>query len=250
MSRLRRIIPSTPGARRRAFILTLYLVLLAVAVSVQAVQHRADTVYLYIQGDVAYAQARGEAHVYPLFPLAPECGLRWTNGAETVRVSASELASQQETDHGLPADSLIAAHFATIGDITVLQGMPWVTIRSKLGTVRVMADCPPPPDTTHHVYIYVQGTHLFLYDTLNEHLVLLMPLRDLLVWSGEETWSFGLDALVTRPEDRQGYTWLPSDATVLGDFASADEIFITNLDETQVQLRYGGHELTLVSYDR
>jgi hypothetical protein len=197
---------------------------------------------------VAYAQALSDSQPRPLFPLPHECRLRWTNGAETSSAARDEMAFPITSDDWLLPNSVVALQFGSIGDVTVIQGSPWVTIRSKAGDVQIMADCPPPPPTTHHVYIYVSGQHLFMYDTLGEHLTLLMPLQNQLVWSGVETGMFTIGSLVTRPEDKAGYAWLPQGATVLGDFETAHDVLIDNLDETQVMLRYGTYELMLVSY--
>lgn len=248
MRTLHRLIPSTRGAWRRALILTLYIAVLVGALAWQSYQYRADTVYVYVQGDVVYAQALRDSKPLPLFPLPHECRLRWTNGSDVSSTTREEMAYLLNTEEWLLPNSVVAMHFESMGDVTVIQGSPWVTIRSKVGDIQVMADCPPPAPTTHHVYVYVSGQHLFMYDTLNERLVLLMPLQSQLVWSGVETGMFTIDALVTRPEDRMGYEWLPEGATVLGDFETAHEVVVNNLDETQVQLRYGRHELMLVSY--
>jgi hypothetical protein len=248
MRTVHRLIPSTRGAWRRAFILSLYIIILAAALSWQAFQYRADTVYVYRQGDVIYAQAMSDSQAHPLFPLLDECRLRWTNGEEGSSASRDEMTYPVNAGDWLLPNSRVALHFESIGDVTVIQGSPWVTIRSKAGDLKVMADCPPPPPTTHHVYIYVAGDHLFMYDTLVERLVLLMPLQEQLVWSGDETGMFTMGALVTRPEDKMGYEWLPAGATVLGDFETAHDVTVNNLDETQVQLRYGTHELMLVSH--
>lgn len=243
MTILHRLFPSTPGAHRRALILILYVVILGAAVTLQAHQNRADTVYLTLRSGVAYAQALDSEFSQPLFPLAAECQLRWTNGTQGASIAQEDVIYPN-------TGSASVLHFATVGEIDVSWGMPWVTIGSKLGNVQVMADCPPPAPTTHHGYVYALGEHLFFYDTLDEQRVLLMPLKELLLWTGDETYTFTLDLLVTRSEDRAGYDWLPQGATVLGDFETADEISIKSLDETQVQLRYGDHELMLVSYDR
>jgi hypothetical protein len=77
-----------------------------------------------------------------------------------------------------------------------------------------------------------------------------MPLREQLLWSGDEMWMFNLDQLIVRKEDRQGYAWLPQNAIVLGDFETASEMVINNLDDSQVQILYGNRELMLGSYDR
>jgi hypothetical protein len=248
MRTLHRLIPSTRGAWRRALILTLYIAVLIGALSWQAYQFRADTVYVYVQGDVAYAQALSDSAPRPLFPLPSECRLRWTNGDDVASTTRDDMATPVDTGSWLLPNSIVALHFDTVGDVTVTQGVPWVTIHSKAGDIKVMADCPPPAPTTHHVYVYVQGQHLFLYDTLDERLVLLMPLRDQLMWSGDETGMFTMGALVTRPEDKNGYAWLPNGATVLGDFETGYDVIVNSLDDTQVQLRYGSHELMLVSY--
>jgi hypothetical protein len=249
MSIRHRLIPSTHGARRRALILVLYVVILGAGFSLQAYQNRSDTVYVFVRGGIAYVQTMSDGLTQAVFPLADECGIRWTNGKEGAFVAQTQMDYPVDTGT-LPAGSTAILHFATRGDISLIQGAPWVTLRSKLGDVRLMADCPPPAPTTHHVYVYVLGEHLFLYDTLNEQLVLLMPLRELLLWSGDVSYIFGMDMLVTRDQDRAGYAWLPEGATVLGDFETANEISLKNLDETQVQIRYGSHELMLVSYDR
>lgn len=248
MHTLHRLIPSTRGAWRRALILTFYITILAVALSWQAFQYRADTVYVYVQGDVVYAQALSDSQPRPLFPLHEECQLRWTNGIDGDSAAENEMPYAVDTGNWMLPNSVIAMSFASVGDITVIQGSPWVTIRSRAGSVQVMSDCPPPPPTTHHIYIYVLGHHLFMYDTLDESLELLMPLHQQLVWSGDETGMFTLGALFTRPEDAMGYAWLPEGATVLGDFQSSSDVLVNDLDDTQVQLRYDDHELMLVSY--
>lgn len=249
MRTLHRLIPSTRGAWRRALILTFYITILAVALSWQAFQYRADTVYVYVQGDVVYAQALSDSQPRPLFPLAEECRLRWTNGINVSSAAENDMPYAVDTGEWLLPHSVVALSFDSVGDITVIRGFPWMMLRSKAGDVWVMADCPPPPPTTHHMYIYVLGQHLFMYDTLDESLDLLMPLHRQLLWSGDETGMFTIGALVTRPEDEMGYTWLPAGATVVGDFSTAYDVMVNDLDDTQVQLRYGTHELMLVSYD-
>lgn len=249
MSLSHRLTPSTPGAWRRALIVTLYLGIAVAGIAWQAVQNRPDTVYVYVQNDVAYAQAASETDPHPLFPLPAECRLRWTNGVVVDGASADEMPFLLDTGTDLLPQSRVALSMQTIGDVSVQPGSPWVTIHSKAGDVQVMADCPAPAPTTHHIYIYVEGQHLFLYDTLDGRRQLLMPLVDQLLWSGDESANFVLQALVVRPEDRMGYAWLPEGAVVLGDFETGFDLDIHNLDDMEIQIRYGTHELNLVSYN-
>ena len=101
MRTLHRLIPSTRGACRRALILSLYIAVLVGALSWQAHQFRADTVYVYVQGDVAYAQALSDSQPLPLFPLADECRFRWTNGTDAASATRDEMAYAVNSDDWL-----------------------------------------------------------------------------------------------------------------------------------------------------